>query len=155
MNELFTQRICRLSFDIPPGRKALSQVLDLCISRVAVILLRPSHRVRSAMRGSAEIARATWLGPFFYFIRSSGRWHSWINTMGSKIKSGCLVILNHGKDLFSDLVGGSITISGLRPAVQVTLLALSPRAVGKIISEMFLKHLRRSISVFRYSWASA
>lgn len=34
-------------------------------------------------------------------------------------KSKCLVISNHGKDLFSDLVGGSITISGLRLAVQV------------------------------------
>lgn len=66
---------------------------------------------------------------FFYFIRSSGRWHSWINTMGSKIKSECLVIINHGKDLFSDLVGGSITISGLRLAVQVHLLVLSPLGV--------------------------
>jgi hypothetical protein len=142
MNELFTQRICRLSFDILPGRKALSQVLDLCVSRVAVILLRPSHRVRSAMSGSAEIARATWLGPFFYFIRSSGRRHSWINTMGSRIKSEYLVILNHGKDLFSDLVGGSITISGLRLAVQVHLLVLSPPAIRSSISEISLKRLR-------------
>jgi hypothetical protein len=46
--------------------------------------------------------------------------------MGSKIESECLVILNQGKDLFSDLVGGSITISGLRLAVQVFLLVLSP-----------------------------
>jgi hypothetical protein len=67
MNELFIQRICRLSFDILPGRKALSQVLDLCVSRVAVILLRPSHGVRSAMSGSAEIARVSWLGRFFLF----------------------------------------------------------------------------------------
>lgn len=49
--------------------------------------------------------------------------------MGSKIKSECLVIINHGKDLFSDLVGGSITISGLRLAVQVHLLVLSPLGV--------------------------
>jgi hypothetical protein len=94
------------------------------------------------MSGSAEIARATWLGPFFYFIRSSGRRHSWINTMGSRIKSEYLVILNHGKDLFSDLVGGSITISGLRLAVQVHLLVLSPPAIRSSISEISLKRLR-------------
>jgi hypothetical protein len=46
--------------------------------------------------------------------------HSWLNTMGSNQNRVLRSSRSVGKHLFSGLVGGSITISGSCPAVQVT-----------------------------------